>query len=96
VHAKAPDSDDMVRSGEAARQAGITAQQLQYYCMVGLVRPSALSPGGQRLFDRRTVQRITMIRLLNESGYTLRSIREIFLNDRSAKPRRKDARPHGD
>ncbi len=72
----------MVRLGGAARQAGVTAQQLQYYLMVGLVKPTAQTPGGQRLFDRQTVKRIGMIRLLNESGYPLREIREIFLAPR--------------
>ncbi len=81
-----PDSsiENMVRLGEAARQAGLTTQQLQYYLMVGLVEPTQQSSGGQRLFDRRAVKRIRMIRLLNESGYALRDIREIFLTNQSS------------
>ena len=72
----------MVRLSAAARQAGVTPQQLQYYLMVGLMKPTTQSRGGQRLFDHRAVRRIGMIRLLNESGYPLREIRDIFIAGR--------------
>jgi len=78
-------TDGMVRLGEAARNGGVTVAQLEYYLMVGLVAPTKLSLGRQRLFDRRTIKRIRMIRLLNESGYTLRDIREIFVDGPSRK-----------
>lgn len=74
-----------MRLGEAARRGGITTQQLEYYVMVGLVEPTKLSLGRQRLFDRRAIKRIQMIRLLNESGYALRDIREIFVEGPSRK-----------
>ena len=76
---------DLLRLADAARAAGVSVQQLQYYLMVGLVEASAVSSGRQRLFDRRAVKRIRMIKLLNDSGYGLRDIREIFL----APPRRR-------
>jgi DNA-binding transcriptional MerR regulator len=47
--------------------------------MLGLVKPAAKSPAGQRLFDKEAIDRIKLIRKLNRSGYTLRDIREIFL-----------------
>jgi DNA-binding transcriptional MerR regulator len=71
-----------VRLGEAARRGGVTPGQLHYYIMVGLVTPSETSTGGQRLFDDRTIQRIRMIKLLNDSGYPLRAIRDIFFGAR--------------
>lgn len=70
----------MLRLSDAAQAAGVTPAQLQYYLMVGVVSPTQMSAGHQRLFDSRAVQRIAMIRLLNESGYCLRDIREIFLD----------------
>ncbi|MHB1157100.1 MAG: helix-turn-helix domain-containing protein [Phycisphaerales bacterium] len=70
---------DMLRLSDAAEAAGVTPAQLQYYLMVGVVTPTQISPGHQRLFDPHAVQRIAMIRLLNESGYSLRDIREIFI-----------------
>ena len=78
-----PDSPDLLRLSNAAKAAGVTPAQLQYYLMVGVARPTKISPGNQRLFDRRAVQRIAMIQLLNESGYSLRDIREIFLQKKN-------------
>ncbi len=84
-------SQSLLRLGDAARAAGVTVQQLQYYCMVGLIEPSVRSGGDQRLFDRRTIKKVRMVKLLNASGYGLREIREIFLGKKAviAKPKAK-------
>lgn len=70
---------DLLRLGEAAKAAGITPAQLEYYLAADVVRPTRKSGGQQRLFDARAVKRIQMVRLLNTGGYTLRDIREIFM-----------------
>ncbi len=72
-------SNAKMRLGEAARIAGITSQQLQYYLMLGVVEASDWSDGRQRLFDHRAVERIKLVSMLNRSGYGLREIREIFM-----------------
>ena len=72
----------MVRTGEAARLAGISAQQLNYYMMVGIVEAADHTDAGQRLFDHNSIRRIRMIRALNRSGYPLREIKEIFMEGR--------------
>ena len=69
----------LLRIGAAAEKAGVSRQSLQYYVMVGLVKPAGKSSSGQRLFDKKSISRIKLIRKLNRSGYTLRDIREIFL-----------------
>ena len=69
----------LLRIGATAEKAGISRQMLQYYVMLGLVKPAGKSPAGQRLFDKESINRIKLIRRLNRSGYTLRDIREIFL-----------------
>ena len=71
-----------MRIGAAAKKAGISRQTLQYYVMLGLVKPSSQSEAGQRLFDQEAIKRIKLIRRLNRSGYTLRGIREIFLSSK--------------
>lgn len=71
--------DNMVRLSAAARRAGITTQQLQYYLMIDLIKPAAMSKANQRLFDDATIKRIQMVKLLNDSGYPLREIRDIFM-----------------
>ena len=65
--------------GTAAKKAGVSRQSLQYYIMVGLLEPTEVSPTGRRLFDERTIERIKLIRKLNDSGYPLRAIRDLFL-----------------
>jgi len=65
--------------GDAAKQAGISRQSLQYYIMVGLIEPTQITPTKRRLFDRKKVERIKLIKKLNDSGYPLRAIRELFL-----------------
>ena len=69
--------------GAAAKKAGISRQSLQYYLMVGLLEPTEIRPSGRRLFDEKTIERIKLIKRLNDSGYPLRAIRELFLEGRT-------------
>lgn len=69
--------------GPAAKKAGISRQSLQYYLMVGLLEPSKVTETGRRLFDEKTIERIKLIKKLNDSGYPLRAIRELFMEGRT-------------
>ncbi|MHC4294256.1 MAG: helix-turn-helix domain-containing protein [Planctomycetota bacterium] len=71
-----------MRISDAARSAGVPKQTIEYYIMLGLISP--IRPKGQRgrFFDASLVKRIKLIRRLNESGYTLRAIRETYLKER--------------
>lgn len=73
----------MLSIGAAAKKAGISRQSLQYYLMVGLLEPPEVMPTGRRLFDEKSIERIKLIKKLNESGYPLRAIRELFLQGRT-------------
>ena len=75
--------------GTAAKKAGISRQSLQYYIMVGLLEPTEVTPTGRRLFDKKSIERIRLIKRLNKSGYPLRAIRELFLEGRTRPPRAK-------
>lgn len=68
--------------GTAAKKAGISRQSLQYYLMVGLLEPTEVTPTGRRMFDKKSIERIKLIKKLNDSGYPLRAIRELFLEGR--------------
>ena len=70
--------------GTAAKKAGISRQSLQYYLMVGLLEPTEITPTGRRLFDQKAIEQIKLIKKLNDSGYPLRAIRELFLEGRTA------------
>ena len=65
--------------GITAKKAGISRQSLQYYLMVGLLEPTEVAPTGRRLFDEKSIKRVKLIKKLNDSGYPLRAIRELFL-----------------
>ena len=73
----------LVAIGSAAKKAGISRQSLQYYIMVGLLEPTETTSTGRRLFDEKAVERIKLIKRLNDSGYPLRAIRELFLEGRT-------------
>ena len=76
---KAPAGKKLMRISEAAKAAGVSAQTVEYYIMLGLIEP-ARQPGKRgRYFDDDHVKRIRLIRRLNETGYTLREIRETYL-----------------
>ena len=69
--------------GTAAKNAGISRQSLQYYIMLGLLEPTETTESGRRKFDDSAIERIKLIKKLNESGYPLRAIRDLFLEKHS-------------
>jgi len=77
------DKSGLMTVGTAAKKAGVSRQSLQYYIMVGLLEPTEVTPTGRRLFDEKGVERIKLIKKLNESGYPLRAIRDLFLEGRT-------------
>ncbi len=76
------DESALISIGQAAKKAGVSTQSLQYYLMVGLLEPTQTTSSGRRMFDTKAVERIRLIKKLNESGYPLRAIRELFLEGR--------------
>ena len=79
---KKPADKPLLRISQAARAAGVSKQTVEYYLMLGLIRPIRRVGKCGRYFDKKLVQRIRLIRKLNETGYTLRSIRETYLRNR--------------
>ncbi len=51
--------------------------------MIGLLEPTEITPTGRRLFDRKVIDLAKLIKKLNESGYPLRAIRELFMEGRT-------------
>lgn len=68
-----------IRISAAAKEAGVSKQTIEYYIMLGLITPRRAKGRPGRYFDPLLIKRIRLIRQLNESGYTLRDIREIYL-----------------
>lgn len=76
--------EKLMQIGAAAKAAGVSRQSLQYYLMLRLLKPSKVSESGRRFFDRKMVARIKLIKKLNETGYPLRAIRDLFMEDRGS------------
>ena len=75
-----PDMDDEVgyRGAVAARAAGITYRQLDYWARTGLVEPtvrSATGSGTQRLYGFRDILLLKVIKRLLDAGVSLQQIR---------------------
>ena len=77
------DKTELMAIGQAAEKAGISRQSLQYYLMIGLLEPTETTATGRRLFNQKAVERIRLIKKLNDSGYPLRAIRELFMEGRT-------------
>lgn len=72
--------------GQAAKKAGVSRQSLQYYLMIGMLEPTEVTSTGRRMFDADAIEKIRLIRKLNQSGYPLRAIRDLFMQqDRETK-----------
>jgi len=68
----------LYRTEEVLRATGISRQVLYRYITLGLITPAEVTRTGRRLFDEGVFRRLELIRELNQSGYTLRDIRETF------------------
>ena len=71
------------KTGEVLKLTHCPRQTFYQYITAGLIRGVKQTKGGQNLYDRNTLRRVGVIRQLNENGYTLQSIREIFFRRRS-------------
>ena len=62
----------------AARMCGVQTQTLRYYETLGLVTP-ARTPGNQRVFSRRDVDRVMRVRnLVDDLGVNLAGVEVIL------------------
>lgn len=80
--AKGRPKGDLMRISAAAEAAGVSKQTIEYYILIGLIEPIRVPGKRSRYFDSKLIRRIRLIRRLNQSGYTLRSIRETYLRNR--------------
>jgi DNA-binding transcriptional MerR regulator len=73
--------------GELARHTGVTVRTLHHYDELGLVKPSARSGAGYRLYDDRDLLRLQHALRLRELGFQLHEIAEMLADpdfDRAA------------
>lgn len=60
--------------GEVASRAGLNPSALRYYERVGLI-PRALRVSGQRRYSPDILNRLALVRMAQEAGFTLAEIR---------------------
>jgi DNA-binding transcriptional MerR regulator len=75
----------MLKVGELAERAGLTVRTLHHYDSIGLLRPSARSDAGYRLYDRDDVARLQQIQALRKFGMALDDI-GAYLDSPDASP----------
>jgi DNA-binding transcriptional MerR regulator len=65
--------DGLVPIGELARRTGVAASALRYYERVGLLSPAG-RVGGRRHYPPSSAERVALIRLCQDAGFTLAEI----------------------
>ena len=71
----------LLKTGELIRESGFSRQTIYTYMTMGLIKPQRTTSAGHSLFSKEIVKRLKLIHSLNESGYTLRDIRDIFFKN---------------
>ena len=65
--------------GELARLMGTTVRTLQYYDQEGLLKPSAKSEGGRRLYSKKDIVKLHQILSFKYLGFSLEEIKSRLL-----------------
>ena len=65
--------DGFVPIGELARRTGVATSALRYYERIGLLSP-AQRAGGKRHYPASSAERIALIRLYQNAGFTLAEV----------------------
>lgn len=74
----------LYKAGELSRRTGLTRQALHQYAQMGLIEPAEITKGGQRLFSAGEERKVKLIRDLCAQGYTLKDVKDIFIEKRAA------------
>lgn len=69
---------ELLQIGEVAAQTELSIKTIRHYDDVGLVRPSARSSGGFRLYTPEDVGRLVAIRRMKPLGFTLDEMRSLL------------------
>lgn len=65
------------RIGQVAAQSGVAASAIRYYETQGLL-PKAVRRAGQRIYDAEVLQRLTVIELAKEAGFTIAEMKQLL------------------
>lgn len=77
----------MLSIGKLSEATGVKVPTIRYYEQIDLLPEPGRSQGNQRLYDRRTLERLSFIRHARDLGFPLEAIRELLsLSDDPDKP----------
>jgi DNA-binding transcriptional MerR regulator len=65
--------DRLVPIGELARRTGVATSALRYYERIGLLSPAERA-GGRRRYTASSAERVALVRLYQDAGFTLAEI----------------------
>ena len=64
-----------LKIGDLAERTGTSAPTIRYYEQIGLLRRAARQPGGQRVYSRDDVERLTFIRRCRDFDFSIEQVR---------------------
>lgn len=70
---------DLLNVGDLAKTMNVTVRTLQFYDKQGLLRPSAKSEGGRRLYTKKDMVKLHQILSLKYLGFSLEEIKQKLL-----------------
>src|SRR5262245_34988142 len=71
------DAFRLIAIGDLAQRTGLASSALRYYERAGLLSPTARA-GGRRQYGSSSAERVAVIRLCQDAGFTLREIRALL------------------
>jgi len=81
-----PIAPELLKVGDLARRAGLTVRALHHFDQIGLLRPSARSDSGYRLYNRDDIARLHAVQSLRALGVPLKQIGGLLKGDGSDLP----------
>jgi DNA-binding transcriptional MerR regulator len=78
VHSASGKETEMIRSGELAKRAGVSADTIRYYERKGLLPEPVRTKAGYRLYDPQALARVRIIRSALAVGFSINDLSNIF------------------
>lgn len=68
----------LISISEVKKLTGVTVRAMRYYDQIGLLRPSAKSAGGHRMYSEEDLKKLQQIQFLKTMGLKLDEIKEMI------------------
>jgi MerR family transcriptional regulator, copper efflux regulator len=66
-----------LKIGDLAKRTGTSAATIRYYEQIGLLRRAPRQAGGQRVYSRDDIERLTFIRRCREFDFSIEEVRAL-------------------